>query len=115
MNLAVPGSYGRVAAFAVAVMMGAHEMSGFATGATHEKITARYVKVDGLPPGQVLWIRSGPGTQFRRIGLLRYNARRVRNLGCKELPQGYWCKITYRGVRGWSSGKYLSNDRSRRV
>jgi uncharacterized protein YraI len=31
------------------------------------------------------------------------------------VPRGYWCEISYRGVRGWSSGRYLANDRSRRV
>jgi uncharacterized protein YraI len=115
MNLTHIMSYGRVTVAVVAVAFGFREMSESASGANREKITASYVKVEGLPQGQVLWIRSGPGTHFRRIGLLRHNARHIRNHGCKQVPQGYWCEISYRGVRGWSSGRYLSNDRSRRV
>jgi uncharacterized protein YraI len=115
MNLAHILSYGRVTVTVVAVAFMISELPLSASGANREKITARYVKVEGLPQGQVLWVRSGPGTHFRRIGLLRHNARHVRNHGCKQVPRGYWCEISYRGLRGWSSGRYLANDRSRRV
>jgi uncharacterized protein YraI len=105
----------RVIAIVIAGASGFGEMSGSASAENREKITAPYVKVEGLLQGRILWIRSGPGTQFRRIGFLRHNARDVRNYGCKQVLRGYWCEIRYRGVRGWASGKYLANDRSRRV
>ncbi|MFN4142111.1 SH3 domain-containing protein [Aestuariivirga sp.] len=101
-----------IALVAVVVLVGPGEST---SGAEDGKITARYVKVDGLRSGQVLWIRSGPGKHFRRIGLLRHNTEAIRNYGCKQLASGYWCKIGYRGVRGWSSGRFLANDRSLRT
>lgn len=81
----------------------------------HGQIASRFVKVDNLPRGQVLWIRSGPGRGFERVGLLPYNARRIRNYGCKRRATGYWCEIRYRGQHGWASGRFLAEDRTRRT
>ena len=39
----------------------------FATQGTSANAAAPYFKVHGLPPGAVLWVRSGPGPQFKRI------------------------------------------------
>lgn len=109
MRISAPLKAISVALVAAAGLMGSTEST---FGSEESKITARYVKVDGLRTGQILWIRSGPGAYFRRIGLLRHNTEEIRNYGCKQLASGYWCKIGYRGLRGWASGRFLANDRS---
>ncbi|HEV7251740.1 MAG TPA: hypothetical protein VGN97_01375 [Mesorhizobium sp.] len=81
----------------------------------HAQIDASYVKVDRIAQGRVLWVRSGPGRNFKRIGFLPHNARHIRSYGCKEIGTGYWCEIRYRGTRGWASGRFLANDRARRA
>lgn len=88
---------------------------GEEVAAETRKSMTHFLKVDGLHHGMVLWIRAGPGKQYRRVGLLRFNARAIRSYGCKTLASGYWCEISYRGTRGWSSGRYLADDHSRRT
>ncbi len=79
------------------------------------KTSSSYVKVIKLPPGQVLWIRSGPGQSFKRIGFLPYSARHIRNYGCKHFASGDWCSLRYRGARGWAAKGYLAADHGRRT
>jgi uncharacterized protein YraI len=79
------------------------------------QIASRFVKVDNIAKGRVLWLRSGPGRGYERIGLLPYNARRIRNYGCRQRATGYWCEIRYRGQHGWASGRFLAEDRARRT
>lgn len=74
-----------------------------------------YVKVEGLAPGRVLWVRSRPTVKSKRIGVLPASARHIRNLGCQALTAGRWCRIEYRGTRGWASQRYLAPDRRRRA
>ena len=68
--------------------------------------------VYGLIPGDILNIRSGPGTSFRVIGALQ-EGDPVRNLGCRERDGGFWCRIsTYdrRSISVWVNGRYISEE-----
>ena len=62
--------------------------------------------VRGVASNDVLWIRSGPSTRFRKIGSIPHNGRGVRMFGC----EGRWCQVRYRGVTGWSHGRHLDLD-----
>jgi len=60
--------------------------------------------VTGVPSWDVLWMRSGPGIRFRRVGSIPAYSCRVRVTGpCV----GNWCKVRYRGQRGWAHTRYL--------
>jgi uncharacterized protein YraI len=74
-----------------------------------------YLKVTGIRFGNVLWVRSGPGKKYRRIGFLPHNARHIRNFGCSGPPRREWCHISYRGTRAWASKRYLVRDTVRRA
>lgn len=115
MSLSLCHSFeGRVRALALAMSIMASWTIAAAEHAS-ARIISRFVKVDNLSRGQVLWIRSGPGRGFERVGLLPHNARRIRNYGCKRGAIGYWCEIRYRGQRGWASARFLASDRTRRT
>lgn len=100
--------------FSLTVVMAVLWMAAAPESASAQ-IASRFVRVDGIARGQVLWIRSGPGRSFERVGLLPSNARRIRNYGCQQRTTGYWCDIRYRGQRGWAAGRFLAEDRSRRT
>lgn len=51
-------------------------------------------------------IRSGPGTQYERVGVLARN-QLVDVTGCR----GGWCYIEQRGRDGWVSANYLQAER----
>lgn len=76
---------------------------------------AHYVKVVNIMPGHVLWLRSGPGFHFERVGFLPHSARHVRAYVCKSLATGHWCQVRYRDTRAWASHHYLADDPSRIV
>ncbi len=61
--------------------------------------------VVGVKSWDVLWIRSGPGIRYRKVGAIPYNACRVRVYW--RTCRGFWCRVYYRGVRGWSHTRYL--------
>jgi hypothetical protein len=75
---------------------------------------SRYVKVQGLPFGHVLWIHSEPSGSSERIGFLPYSARHIQNYGCKRSVTD-WCQVIYRGTRGWVRERYLADDKARRA
>jgi len=52
-----------------------------------------------------LHIRSGPGTTHAVLATIPLGAS-VALAGC--LPDYTWCVVTYAGVTGWSSARYLS-------
>jgi hypothetical protein len=74
---------------------------------------ARYVKVAQVAPGHVLWMHSGPGHHFQRVGFLPHGARQIRAYTCKALATGSWCQVRYRGTRGWASKRFLAKDSAR--
>jgi hypothetical protein len=76
---------------------------------------APYFKVIGIRFGNVLWVWSGPGTKYRRVGFLPYNARHIRNFGCYGPPRLEWCRISYRGRRAWARKAFLAPDVMRRI
>ena len=84
-------------------------------GVPRAEAAPRYLRVSGLAPGRVLWLRAGPGRSFRRIGVIRHNARRLRRYRCRRLATGSWCEVGSRGTRGWASARYLRSDRLRKV
>ncbi|WP_099866741.1 SH3 domain-containing protein [Pararhizobium haloflavum] len=52
-------------------------------------------------------IRSGPGTQYRSVGVLP-NGAVVNVAGCTS---GYsWCRVNYQGYDGWASSRYLAQQ-----
>ncbi|MCT8329364.1 SH3 domain-containing protein [Albidovulum sediminis] len=79
--------------------------TGGATG-----VDAAIVRVTGLSAGDVLNVRSGPGTGFRIIGALA-NGDRVKRLRCENPGGATWCLIemqTDMREQGWVSARYLS-------
>lgn len=68
------------------------------------------VQVTGVPAGDVLNVRSGPGTTFRIVGALG-NGDTVRQLGCEAKGNARWCQIemmTDMRERGWVNARYLT-------
>lgn len=66
--------------------------------------------VTGVTAGDLLNVRSGPGTANPVIGQLG-NGDRVLNLGCRMNGQTKWCEIEMPGdqpLRGWAAGRYLT-------
>ncbi len=51
-------------------------------------------------------LRSGPGTNHRVINTMPAGAH-VRILNCS----GSWCRVAFRGERGWASANYLTGHR----
>lgn len=65
------------------------------------------LRVVNVQPDDVLWVRQGPGTEHEEIGALQPNGRGIELVGpCT----GDWCRIAYRGLRGWASRHYLVAD-----
>ena len=70
--------------------------------------TAREAKAEcvrSVPPGDVLWIRSGPGSRFSRIGSFGRHECNVRIFwgSCR----GSWCRVAKGGRSGWAHTRYL--------
>ena len=68
------------------------------------------MRVAGVPSGDVLNVRSGPGTRNPVVGALA-NGDPVRVLGCQRTGNTRWCDIemiTDMRERGWVAGRYLS-------
>jgi SH3-like domain-containing protein len=65
------------------------------------------LRVVNVEANDVLWVRQGPGTEHEEIGSLQPNGRGIELVGpCT----GDWCRIAYRGLRGWASRHYLMAD-----
>ena len=64
-----------------------------------------YARVSGIRWDDTLAVRSGPSTDYRRVGDLPPDATNVEILECTRSRK--WCKIRYRGIVGWSFTKYL--------
>ena len=62
-----------------------------------------YARVSGIRFDDTLAVRSGPSTQYMRIGELPPNAVGIEILECR----GRWCRIRYGRLVGWSYAKYL--------
>lgn len=73
------------------------------TGAAQASSTSAYSATS-------LNVRSGPGTQYRAVDVLR-PGERVLVDGC----QYGWCYISHRGPDGWVSERYLRSNYVRRA
>lgn len=86
-----------------------------------------FFAVTGVADNDVLNIRAGPSAHSEKIGEIPYDARRVRNLGCRGLPsfgewetmtgqqrrdsrKNYWCRVGFGGREGWVAGRFLRED-----
>jgi len=61
--------------------------------------------VVGVANWDVLWIRARPTVRSSKVGAIPYNACRVRVYWGRCV--GSWCRVQYRGVRGWAHTRYL--------
>ena len=72
---------------------------------------SRLVSVTGVPYGDVLNMRNGPGTNYRIVGVVS-NGDWVRLLGCEGGGRSRWCQIekTQSEMRagGWVNARYLA-------
>jgi len=59
--------------------------------------------IQGVALNDVLWIHPTPNYKSTKIGQIPYDAKCIKNLGCK----GQWCKVNYRGTVGWVNGMFL--------
>ncbi|MFV0334118.1 MAG: SH3 domain-containing protein [Tropicimonas sp.] len=70
---------------------------------------APLAEVTGVDKGDMLKLRSGPGTGYRVVVGLP-NGTMVRNHGCTRVGSTPWCKVSLndvRQLRGYVSGHYL--------
>ncbi len=70
----------------------------------------RFFRVTGVPRGDVLNLRAGPGPRQPIVGALG-NGDQVRNLGCEEGRRGTWCRVGLldeMGGEGWANARYLT-------
>ncbi len=65
-----------------------------------------HFNVRGVASDDVLWMHPTANYKSKKIGKIPYNARCVKNLGCKER----WCEVNYKGTVGWVNGKYLEES-----
>ena len=63
--------------------------------------------VVGVPSWDVLWMRAGPSVRYRRIGSIGSRACGVRVYWRSCVRGGRWCKVRYRGRRGWVNMRYI--------
>ena len=87
----------------------------------HGYISAKYIipmgnirsnqdmyKVVNIRSNDTLSVRTGPGTEYHKIGDLPYNAKGVKLGTCKTSKiGGLWCIVNYNNIKGWASTKYL--------
>ena len=71
--------------------------------------SANVMRVGGVPSGDILNVRSGPGTGNPIVGALA-NGDTVRVIGCQSVGSTRWCDIemmTDMRERGWVNARYL--------
>ncbi len=83
-----------------------------------------YWNVAGIAPGDALSLRAGPGAASRVVGRIPFDAKGLRNLGCRgtvsfarwqrvteaekaSSRRSRWCRVEFRGRSGWVAGRYL--------
>lgn len=75
----------------------------------------KYFRVKNVPPGQIVWMRSGPAISFKRVSHLPYNARHILTYRCAKFETEEWCEVRQHGFRGWVSKRYLVEEKTRKV
>ena len=61
--------------------------------------------VVGIKSPDVLWMRSGPGSRYRKIGAIPSHACDISIYW--NTCRGFWCRVRYRGINGWTHTRYL--------
>lgn len=79
------------------------------------RAAVHYVRVVNVSPGDVLWLHSGPGPKFEKIGSVPHNGRHIRLYKCRHAVTHRWCQIRYHGTRGWVARHFLATDPTRIV
>jgi hypothetical protein len=89
---------------------------------------ADYWAVTGVASDDVLHLRDVPSADSKSLARIPPNAHGLRNFGCRrnELPldvwmklskeerrnaQTRWCRVEYRGKKGWVAWRFLKKDR----
>lgn len=78
----------------------------FLTGGVMKSPSAHAACVVGVKSNDVLWIRKGPSRNAIRVGRIPSAACGVKVRFGKCV--GPWCRVRYRGVRGWSHTRFLT-------
>lgn len=88
----------------------------FADGQPHNEVLGGngsssdvFVRVEGVPPGDVLNMREGPSAGDRIVGALA-NGDEVRQVQCSSRGSSTWCEIEQQDdmrSRGWVNARYL--------
>jgi len=102
-------------ALARALMIGIAALVLFAADTAPLYAAAKYVRVANVSPGKVTWMRAGPGTSFKKVKPLPYNIRHIWSYGCRRVAFQQWCQVRHLGVRGWVAGRYLAEERTRKI
>jgi uncharacterized protein YraI len=76
---------------------------------------AQYVRIVNVAPGDVLWLHSGPGPKFERVGSVPHDGRHIRIYKCRHAVTRRWCQVRYHGTRGWAARHFLTKDATRIV
>jgi uncharacterized caspase-like protein/uncharacterized protein YraI len=102
--------YGCISGYA----FGDYLTKGHADNPTSE-FSGLYRVVDH-PVGEMLNIRSGPGTQYSVVSELVPNAIDIVVTDCQAID-GYdyrWCNLSWNNVAGWGYGRYLADGQGRK-
>jgi uncharacterized protein YraI len=75
----------------------------FAVAAGWLATPANAACTDKLTADRELNIRSGPSVSYEPIARIPGDACGVRMGVCRD----GWCRVNYRGIRGWASAQYL--------
>ncbi|MGV6808394.1 MAG: SH3 domain-containing protein [bacterium] len=65
-----------------------------------------YAQITGVASNDHLNIREKAHYKSKKLGHIPYNGHCVRKIHC----QVKWCKITYKGIKGWVNKRYLSKE-----
>lgn len=88
-----------------------------------------YLRVVGVRDGNVLNVRSGPGSSHSVVGSIPAGSDGVRNMGCEggmtleefsaaskaeQAAARYrrWCKVEFQGTTGWAAGWHLGEGQA---
>lgn len=93
---------GRFLSLATAGLLSAMALSLDAT-----QTPAQAACVTGVASWDVLWMRAGPSVHYRRVGSIGPNACGVRVYWNSCVRGGRWCRVRYRGMRGWVNMRYI--------
>jgi len=87
----------------------------YTTTATNKFSKYSKYKVIRHNQGDYLNVRSGPGTSFKKISALAYNAKGIKLKECKEMyktgKNKIWCRVSHSSINtGWVSKRYIQKE-----